>query len=171
MPKLRKCVLKTTEITTSDSDCFFRMSRLFALCVCVRACVHGDHLIGCLGCDASLPPHSQTGTNLFDPWPSPPSIHPRQHSTLEGVKRRAACQEKTTSPERLTLTSMKTTNKNTEARNHDTHMKTAYILTHQDSVHTWQHFSYTHKHTCSYLHTLNTNIENLYSSEHEFILK
>ncbi len=140
--------------------------------VCARACVRVcvcDHLIGFLGFVASLPPHSRRGTILCDPWPSPPSTRPRQHSTLKRGKERAACQKKAvqhtpthTHIHRHTHThththrhrwEMNTHKKRTLYRQEETCRHTqrhANLHTHQD-IHTWQHLRLTHKHT--HIHT------------------
>lgn len=158
---------------------FFRMSLLN---VCVRLGVRvtgGDHLIGCLGFGASLPPRSRRGTSPCDPWPSPPSTRPRRRSTLEGGggrQERAACQEKATQhapTHAQTDTNEKWTHAErqqhilTEKRNHvdtHTHGHANFLHTHQD-IHTWQHLRLTHKHT--HIHTcrhwIQTYIETLHS--------
>lgn len=132
-----KCILREGKCKTEMfSQHFFPPVHLWA---CVTA--GGPHPIGCLGFEASLPPHSQRETIPCDLWPSPPSNRPRQHSALKtGTgKRNFLTKKKVTQPTQ-THTDTPMTNERTQKDNKyrrkkninvDTHMdmQTSYILT------------------------------------------
>lgn len=107
------------------------------LCLFAKGC---DHLIDCLGFEASLPPHSQRGTSLCVPWPSPPSTLPHQHSTLgreigkeQHVREKRQLTRTHTHRHQCEMTAHnKTTTLYRQKRNNvDAHtvMQTSYILT------------------------------------------
>lgn len=128
------------------------------LWVCATA--GGPHLIGCLGFEASLPPHSQRETIPCDLWPSPPSNRPRQHSALKtGTGKSNVLRKKKVTQPTQTHTDTPMRNERTQKDNKyrrkknkcgHTHGHANLLHTHQD-IHTWRHLRLTHKHT--HIHT------------------